>query len=636
MQTTSTIFKPTRAVARSLRTIISKRASYLPDSPGGCALKDDWGALIRQVKEANDIVDVVSGYVALRQAGNTFKGLCPFHDDHRPSFDVDPNRQRYRCWSCGKYGDVFTFIQEQDHAEFREAVELLAKRAGISLENRKFTRQDNSRALMLEVVRWAETQYQHCLLETMAGEAARHYLGERKLNGETVRKFGLGFAPAVGDWLVRKAQAAGTSFKMLEEVGLIARRDEGKGFYDRFRDRVIFPIRDIRGKTVGFGGRIMPNSPYVNRAPKYYNSCDTPLFSKSDLLYGLDQARHAVEKNGFLAIVEGYTDVLMAQQMGVGNVAATMGTALNARHVQQLRRVTGDVVLVFDADAGGTTGVDRALELFVSQNVSLRVATLPEGLDPCDFLDRFGAEEFRSALTNAKDVLEFKLNQVLHTTGNNGVEGRRRAIDSVLRIIAVGSPMSGQADQLKRELMISRIAQQFGTREETLWQRLKELRREQKPSANTPSSSSKSSESESTPIRRAPAQPHEKQLLEVLLAEPTLVEVAEKELDAGRIEHPGLRKLVEELYQMRQEGLEPTLDELRARIENPALMSKALELQEIGLASKERRLWLDKILQCFRQRQEMTIKQDLQNKLKETSDPDAAAEILRQLQERKN
>src|SRR5262245_37378170 len=189
----------------------------------GGPLTDDWGGLIRQVKEANDIVDVVGGYVALQPAGPTWKGLCPFHDDHRPSFDVDPRRQRYRCWSCGKYGDVFSFVQEHEHVGFREALELLARRAGIPLDDRadRASAAEQDRARRLAAVRWAAKQYHECLLDDPLAEAARRYLGERGLQGETVRRWGLGYAPGGGDWLVRRAEASKVPFGVLETVGLV-------------------------------------------------------------------------------------------------------------------------------------------------------------------------------------------------------------------------------------------------------------------------------------------------------------------------------------------------------------------------------------------------------------------------------
>ncbi|HEY7153786.1 MAG TPA: DNA primase, partial [Gemmataceae bacterium] len=373
---------------------------------------------VKQVKEANDIVKVVEGYLELRPAGGKFKGLCPFHDDHTPSLVVDPQWQNYKCWSCGKYGDVITFVQEYERVGFAEALELLARRAGITLEKSANSVQNQGRAAMLDVIRWAAQQFHECLLDSPLADEARRYVGERGLTGETVRRYGLGYAPRSGEWLVQRAEAAGVELDVLEKVGLIAPRTERGGYYDRFRDRVQFPIRDPRGQAVGFGGRILPTSPLSSRGPKYYNSTTTPLFNKSEYLYGLDHARQAAAKAGYLAVVEGYTDVLMAHQMGVGQVVATMGTALNARHVQRMKHFAPRVVLVFDADAGGDTGVDRALEIFASHDVDLAIATLPEGLDPCDLLVRQGADAFRLVLEQAVDPLEFKLNQVLPRGGS--------------------------------------------------------------------------------------------------------------------------------------------------------------------------------------------------------------------------
>ena len=339
----------------------------------GNPLAEDRVALTRQVKEASDIVAVVGSYLALQPAGGAFKAVCPFHNDTRPSLNIDPRWQNFKCWACGKHGDVFTFVQEMEKVDFREAREILARRANINLSSDPGPNLE--RLKLLDAMRLAEERYQECLFDSPLAELARHYLGERKLDGKMVRSFGLGFAPLSGEWLVDRARKEGKDWETLREVGLLSERKEIGGFYDRFRDRVMFPIRDMRGQTVGFGGRILPASPYATRSAKYINSSDTPLFSKSELLYGLDLARHAGSSEGFLAVVEGYTDVMMAHQHGVTNVVATMGTALNAKHVYQLRRYAPRVVLVFDADAGGTTGMDRALEIFITQDVELSIAT---------------------------------------------------------------------------------------------------------------------------------------------------------------------------------------------------------------------------------------------------------------------
>jgi DNA primase len=585
---------------------------------------------VKRIKEANDIVDVVGGYVSLRPAGPTYKGLCPFHEDHRPSFDVDPRRQRYRCWSCDKYGDVIQFVQEFERVDFREALEILARRAGITLEKTNSVAQNPRRALMLDVVRWAVQQFHECLLDDPLAEGARRYLGDRALLGETVRKYELGYAPMTGDWLVRRAEKAAIDLGILETVGLIAQRTERPGHYDRFRDRVQFPIRDVRGRPVGFGGRILPGSPLSERGPKYYNSSETPLFSKSELLYGLDQARTAAAKAGYLAVVEGYTDVLMAHQAGIGQVVATMGTALNARHVQNLRRFAPRVVLVFDADAGGDTGVDRALEIFASHEVDLAIAALPAGLDPCDLIVKQGPDAFRRVLESAEDALDFKLKQVLKHDGSLGVEGQRRAVDAVLGIIALAPPHSGQAGAVRTQLMVTRISRRLALREELVWARLEELRAHKRPTEKAPPARP------DEPAQAGKPRREERELLEVLLAEETLVAEAAASIPLGEIQHPGLRRLLAGLYDMLADGIPPNLDQLRARLlevgDDGPLAQHALRMQEVGLQHPNRAEWFQRLLVFFQARRDRSAKQKLQTQLHSISDHDAALELLRKLQ----
>ena len=585
-------------------------------------MTDDRVALKQQIKEANDIVDVIGSYITLRPAGPIFKGVCPFHDDHRPSFDVDPRRQRYRCWACNKYGDVISFVQEFEHVGFQEALESLARRAGISLDSLKKSPHDASRAFMLEATRWAAEQFQECLLESPLAEAARLYLGERKLLGETVRAFGLGFAPPAGQWLLEKAAAAKVSIDMLEKVGLVARRAEGAGYYDRFRDRVMFPIRDVRGRTVGFGGRVLPSSPLAAKAPKYYNSAETPLFSKSDLLYGIDQARQAAIKTGYLAIVEGYTDVMMAHQHGIRHVVATMGTALNHRHLRKLRGAVPRVVLVFDADAGGTTGVDRALEVFIRQEMDLRVATLPDGLDPCDLLVARGPEPFCQALEGAVDVLDYKLTRLLDDAGA-GVEAQRLAVDQMLAVLAAAPDETN----VKLELMVNRLAHRLNLREETVWNRLKELR-----GKRTERAAPQPAQEADDETRVAPAPKHEIELLEVLLADGALVSKAQSEVSPSDLEHPGLRQLLEGLYRLHAEGLKPDLDHLRGRLDNERLLAKADEFRERGLAQSDRQAYLDDVLTWIRQRRELRARQhDLKTQVRAAMDHVSALALLKNL-----
>ena len=587
---------------------------------------------VKMVKEASDIVDVIGSYISLRPAGQqTFKGLCPFHDDHRPSFDVDPKRGRYRCWSCGKYGDVITFVQEYEKVEFAEALEILAKRAGINLEKKENLVQNRLRGSMLDSVRWASDQYHQCLQESPLAAEARSYLSSRGLEDEIIRQFGLGFAPRRGDWLLELAHNDGVDVGMLEQVGLIGRKTDKPGLYDRFRDRIMFPIRNVLGNTVGFGGRIMPSSPFVDKAPKYYNSSDSPLFSKSEQLYGIDQARNSIGKVGYLAVVEGYTDVMMAHQMGVGNIVATMGTAINARHLRQLRRWTSKVVLVFDADAGGEQGVDRALELFVTNDMDLAIATLPEGLDPCDMLLNDGPEAFQEVLKGAVDALEFKLTSILAEISRDGasVETKRKATDSILSVLARIPVESSPSSQLKMQLMLGRIGKRLGLSDETLKNRVNELRpktESRKVDTNIINTTEES--------RRAKPVPEEKELVEVLLANPDLVFRARQDLSIDDLNHPGLRQIVSILFDLLDEKRTPDLDAVRARMGDSPIGSRLLDLADQGRRNPEPMAWYGNILERFNERKVKPVVRILQDQLHAENDHEAAIELLRKLQSR--
>jgi len=589
---------------------------------------------VKLVKEANanDIVAVVGSYLTLRAAGGVHKGLCPFHNDRNPSLQVDSRYQNYHCWSCGKRGDVLQFVMDFEKVNFPEALEILAKRANIELASTKATEQQKTRTQLLDVMKWASRVYHDCLLDNDLAASARAYVEERGLDGPTVRKFGVGFGPLTGDWLVQQAVVSRISLDLLERVGLIARRDNGQGFYDRFRDRVLFPIRDPLGRTIAFGGRILPGS-RLTRQPKYYNSAETPLFSKGEQLYGLDQARSPGAMAGFLAVVEGYTDVLMAHQKGVPEVVATMGTALTARHVQHLRRFVSRVILVYDADAGGDKGVDRALELFVSQEVDLAIATLPKDLDPCDVLVQpDGAARFREFLRSAVDALDFKLQRLLDNGQMHGVESRRRAVDSILGIIALAPELPGQAGAVKRELIVTRIARRLTLKEETLWARLEELRRQNRRTEEKQLATREPAPSEE--IRSERPLPVEEQVFQILLAEPELVRVAADQLPVENIRHPGLQRFLRLLYDVFAEGELPSVDLLRSRMDNPRQIEWALKQADIGRRNADRTAWLQELIAFFRARREQAEQTETLNQLQGMQDEQKKFDLLKRLQNR--
>lgn len=585
---------------------------------------------VERVKAASDIVDVVGGYLTLRQAGKTYKGVCPFHDDSRPSFDVDPTRQRYRCWSCGKYGDVISFVQEIERVEFTEAMDILARRAGISWRDREDFLQSGARDRMLVAAAWAQRQFEDALWDRQPGSAARDYLEQRGLDEDTLRRFGVGWAPGGGDWLAGRAREGGIELEVLESIGLVGRQDGG-GWYDRFRDRVQFPIRNPRGQPVGFGGRILPGSPGENRAPKYYNSADSAIFSKSEQLFGIDLARDAARQTGWLAIVEGYTDVLMANQAGILPVIATMGTALNARHLVQIRRHAAKVVLVYDADAGGDAGVERALALFARSEIDLTVASLPEGKDPCDWLLEAGPGPFKAALENGTDLLEFTIARWFPEGIEQRVEPLRRALDRVLALLPEGA--QGSTEDLKAELMIGRLARRLGLPEESLRSRRREVAR---AGQDEPRRRHGAAPEPAVEVPRMEEIPQlERELVAVLLANPARLAEAAGRVAPEELENPAARRFFLDLLDQVRAGGEPGLEGLRSRL-SPERLALALGLSDMAVGHPEPGRWLEDLLAGFERKRLRENRRQLQQRLQQASrggDHAAALDLLRKVQE---
>ena len=588
---------------------------------------------VERVKAASDIVDVVGGYLALRTAGKTFKAVCPFHDDSRPSLDVDPQRQRYRCWACGKYGDVISFVQEIERVDFTEAMDLLARRAGISWRDREDSLQSGVRDRMLVAAAWAHHHFQEALWDRHLGSPARDYLEQRGLDEDTLKRFGVGWAPGTGNWLIQLARDHSIELEVLESIGLVGRQDSGS-WYDRFRDRVQFPIRNPRGQTVGFGGRILPGSPAIDRVPKYYNSADSSIFSKSEQLFGIDLAREAARQSGWLAVVEGYTDVLMAHQCGVSSVVATMGTALNPRHLAQIRRHAGKVILVFDADAGGDAGVERALGLFARSELDLTVATLPEGKDPCDWLIEEGAEPFQRALNDAVDPLEFTLTRWFPEGIENRVEPMRRAVEKVLALLPEGA--SGSPEDLKAALMIGRLSRRLGVPEDSLWARRRESKQEQATAESRrrvdrePASATVEVVVEMEQIPQL-----ERELVAVLLAFPEKVAEVAGRVAPEELDHPAARRLFLDLLGQVRAGEAPGMEGLRS-IMSPARLGLALRLSDMARGHGEPGRWLEEMLASFERRRLREGRQQLQQRLQQASrggDRAAAFDLLRKVQE---
>jgi DNA primase len=386
------------------------------------------------VRDSVDIYDLVSGYVSLKKAGKNWLGLCPFHSEKTPSFNVNPAKQIFHCFGCGVGGDAFKFLELQEGLNFPEAVQQLAGRAGIALPASRpradEKKSDDERKALLKITAEAADYFRR-ELEGPAGSAARAYLANRGLAETVIKDFSLGYARPEWDGLLKHLRQKGYPPALLEKAGLIVKRSEGEGHYDRFRGRIIFPIRDISGSVIAFGGRVMDDS-----LPKYLNSPETPLYSKSNVLYCLDQAKEPARKQGYFIIVEGYLDAIACHQYGAKNAVATLGTALTDGHLRLMRRFAQKLMLIFDPDPAGVKATLRGFELFAGSGMKVNVVSLPDGDDPDTFLKKKGYEAFAACLKGSVKFMDFVLGQVVRGGAAAAIDEKVEQASEMLGFIA--------------------------------------------------------------------------------------------------------------------------------------------------------------------------------------------------------
>jgi DNA primase len=362
--------------------------------------------VLEQVKNAVSIVSVITEYVALRKRGRNHVARCPFHNEKTPSFNVNEDRQIFRCFGCGIGGDVFKFVMEIEHLSFPEAVRFIAERHGIRLPVVERQPSETSTGadpeFLRETMREACSIFHRYLLDTEEGRTGLDYLLGRGIKRETIDRFQLGYSPAEGDALIRRLQKKGISLSALEDCGLAKRSEDGQRCYDTFRGRVMFPIYDVRGRVIAFGGRTLGDKP-----PKYLNSPETKIYNKSLNLFGLYQSREGIKKSDFAILVEGYLDFIIPFQYGIENLVASLGTSLTQQQVRLLSRYTRDVVVSYDPDSAGQSAAQRSLDLFLEEDFRVKVLQLPEGQDPDVFVRKAGANGYRDRLRDSVPYLDF-------------------------------------------------------------------------------------------------------------------------------------------------------------------------------------------------------------------------------------
>lgn len=590
-----------------------------------------------RVRQATDIVDLIGSQISLRRQGRHYVGLCPWHDDARPSLQVNSERQSWKCWVCNLGGDVFSFMMQREGVDFPTALTMLAERAGIEPRPEHAGKAalaggPGDKQTLFRAMAWAEEQYHNCLLRDAAAEPARDYLRGRQIDQESIRRYRLGYAPDNRHWLLDRARSAGIAPEVLEAVGLVAQGERGTR-YERFRGRVLFPIRDTQSRSVALGGRILPQLS-GERVAKYINSPETRLFSKSEQLYGLDVVREAVVRGRQVVVMEGYTDVVMARQFGLDNVVAVLGTALGTRHLSVLRRFADRVTLVLDGDEAGQRRTNEVLELFIAGQLDLRVVTLPERLDPCDFLLQRGADAFGAFLAGAVDALEHKLHGVLRNVDPmRDTHRAHAALEEVLGVMAkaprlqTATPMSLR---LREQQMLPRLAREFGVAEAELRERLRALR------GKAPAAAAAAEPARPIPAARtAELDPWERELFEILTQQTEAWGPVAQQLDEDQFSTPAGRALLAAYRRAAADHGRVDFDLVMDALEEPALKSLLVELDEQGSCKQvQPEVRLRDLIASFTRRRLERQGRDAEHQLRQHHcelNEEQAVDLLRQL-----
>jgi DNA primase len=489
-------------------------------------------ATLEQIRAASDIVDVIGSYVPLKRAGANFVAVCPFHKEKTPSFNVNPQRQIFHCFGCHKGGDVFAFVKEYENIDFPEAVRRLADRAKIPLEFEKNAGEQQSRHIkerLLQVHEQIAQRWQGALANEASGQIARDYLARRGVSAEAVKLFRLGYAPDLWDDTVNWAKSKGHELALVEQAGLILRKREGDGYYDRFRGRLMFPICDEQGRVIGFSGRILTGD---EKTAKYVNSPETPIFTKSKVFFGLDKSKRAVLEAGYAIVCEGQLDLIACFMAGVQNVVAPQGTAFTADHARILKRYVEEVVLCFDSDEAGQNATVRSLDNLLASGLAVRVAVVSAPHDPDSFIKASGGPAFKQLIEQAEGFFDYYLNRLCATNEVTTDKGRL----AVLRGMAEAVHKTGSSVLVDK--YAQKTALRLGVTPDAVRAEFRKLSRAKAPAPEAvepPVEESNSPQRPSTP---------EYWLLKLLLSHDDLVVWAAAHVDPGWVQHSLVRQIV--------------------------------------------------------------------------------------------
>lgn len=537
-----------------------------------------------RVRTATDIVDLIGGKLELRRQGRNYVALCPWHADSRPSLQINTEKQIWKCWVCDIGGDVFNFLMQDEGLTFPEALKKLAERAGIQLSHKPGGRAARTtpdvKNEMYRALAWAEQLFHEYLLESPDAAAARDYLESRSISAQAIKDFGVGLAPDGWSTLLDQANKHKLTPHVLESAGLVIKKDRG-GYYDRFRGRIMFPIRDRDRRVIAFGGRVLPGS---EGGAKYINSPETRLFQKSQQLYGFDLAQFSIRQSKQAIVMEGYTDVIFAHQCGLKNAIAVLGTALGAAHLKLLRHYCDTVVLLLDGDEAGQQRSDAVLELFLHAQLDVRVLSLPDGLDPADYLQKYDADALQKLIASAADALEFKLRRV--SQGFDPLVDTHRAnaaVEDMLSLLAKvphSGLISNESFLLRQNQVLPRLARRFSIAEESLRERLTALRQKESRYKRRETPRDPNQPAPKRLLRPGDLSPFERELLELIIVAPQVAPIALERVQSGWLECPAAAQMLDAYQQLEFSGQSLEFESVLIALEDPSLKSLLVTLHE--------------------------------------------------------
>lgn len=554
--------------------------------------------ILDEILSRIDIVELISSYLPLKRAGRNFKTTCPFHKEKTASFVISPDKQIYHCFGCSAGGNAFNFLMQYDRLEFTEAVRILAKKAGVLLPEKSTSGnkvQENLITQLYQINELASNFYQENLL-SKESTIAKAYFQKRGIKFSTVKAFKLGFALDKWDNLIDYLKQKNINLSLIEKAGLIIPKENNQGFYDRFRNRIVFSISDAKSRVIGFGARVLDNS-----LPKYINSPETPIYVKGKNLFGLDLAKDAIKDEDLAIIVEGYFDCVIPYQEGVKNIVASSGTALTIEQIRLLKRYTHNVCLVYDPDTAGQLATLRSLDLFVEEDMDVRVVSLPEGFDPDLYVRKHGAEGFKNLVVSAENLYAYKMRILKNRFNSQKSEDKAKICSEMFSTIN-----RIDNDILKSEY-IKKLSLELHINEEVLWKEINKINKKVPVNINA----------KKNVLKQVNINPTEKLLINLMLGETEIIAQIKDKISSSDFQDERVAKIVEIVFSMFAQGKKPDANNILNHLgdeESFKLVCESSIISQISIEDKHK--VVDDCVQRLKNAKVKQRKQFLQEQIK--------------------